>query len=179
MYHEKCIFRLDGKISAPADVISEDLGHLKKWDDHRQKKMKTLVACIIIGFTIIPGVILYAESDNDEWRQFFTNSVGDTFSYDRSSISYHQDDELVDVMVRIVSGNEHSAVKEENRSISIDCPKKTFRRTSTEHILRDNSVRSDSKPGESNPISIGSPYFALSDRICKSHGMKPNQYKKP
>jgi hypothetical protein len=138
--------------------------------------MKPLVIAIVLILSVAFSSVSFAELVEDQWCEFYKNSVGDRFLYDRQSIEYHQNDEIVTVTIKIMSGNEQTAVKEEERNIRIDCQNKRVQKMSSQALFRDGSARSDSKAGESAAIGFGSPLSPLSELLCKT---KVYQYKKP
>jgi hypothetical protein len=138
--------------------------------------MKPFIIATVLVLSVAFSSVSFAELIEDQWREFYKNSVGDRFLYDRQSIEYHQNEEIVTVTIKILSGNEQSAIKEEERDVRIDCQNKTVQKMSSQALFRDGSVHSDSKAGESAKIGFGSPFSSLSELLCKT---KVYQYKKP
>ncbi|MCX5804341.1 MAG: hypothetical protein NTU69_12585 [Proteobacteria bacterium] len=130
--------------------------------------MKALVVFFVFILMTVSGFFSHAHSQSEEWKQFFTNSVGDNFYYDPKNVKYDESDQqLVKVQVKALNRRENARVRDISQVIQIDCLKRSYRKLGSHTTYNDGSVYSDSRPSEWTAIVAGSAIEPLPDIVCK------------
>ena len=106
-----------------------------------------------------------ALSQTGEWRQFFTNSIGDEFFYDTQNLVYSN--QFVTVTVKAINRTEGTGVKSITHVIEFDCEKTLQRRLETRIERSDGSVQTDSRRQNWTPGVPGTWTDMLPELLCK------------
>jgi hypothetical protein len=125
---------------------------------------------IIILSVMLIGVFLVspAASQDGPWRQFYTNSAGNTFYYDQDSVSYNDSDYTARADVKVAAAREGAGPRELTMVVQINCEKEWYRRLEWQVPGPEGSVRTVKNPSEWSRIPDRSHLEALNNIICKS-----------
>ena len=128
--------------------------------------MKRIIILSVMLVGLFP--VSPAASQDGSWRQFYTNSAGDTFSYDKDNMSYRDDNRTAQADVKVSAVREGAGPRELTMVIEIQCEKVLYRKLEWEVPGPDGSVRTVNNPSGWSHIPDRSYLDILNSIICKS-----------
>ncbi|MBP1749262.1 MAG: hypothetical protein H6Q52_1801 [Deltaproteobacteria bacterium] len=128
-------------------------------------------ACIAVILFFIIALPPLAFCQTDGWQEFFTNSVGDIFLYDRENVNYAG--QFVTVAVKAISRAEGTGIQGITQVIEFDCEKSLQRRLRMSIVKGDGSIDEDTRPQNWSPYS--SLTEALPQKLCKKQIFRRKQ----
>ncbi|MHB8109804.1 MAG: hypothetical protein ACYDHW_07205 [Syntrophorhabdaceae bacterium] len=128
-------------------------------------------ACIAVILLIIFALPPIAFCQTDGWQEFFTNSVGDIFLYDRENVTHAG--QFVTATVKAISRAEGTGIESITQVIEFDCEKSLQRRLRISMVKRDGSIDEDTRPQNWSPYS--SLTEALPQKLCKKQIFRRKQ----
>jgi hypothetical protein len=151
-----------GKGNKPIDERDEYCGVPQETDWGSAMKARFLIL-VFIGLNImLPSI----RAEDNRWEHFFTNSTGDRFYYDASSIS-KLPHSIVRVRVKGLSARQNVIVKEFEQVIEVNCENMIYRKLEAQTVRADGTVLADTEAPIWNSIESGSYTESLSEKVCK------------